>query len=188
MVGPDSPTNAPRYIGAALAPGFVSSFLHNRCLGFFYFLLFYFRLGASFWLVQHERFSTRSYLESHSTSIIIYHRSLGVFVDQSYPVKILTLSSAFSKPNLRASIPINMYNAARSAAKPRLSLNTSHAQNASRPSFALKSPSAIPRTPISPVSAASPTSKRFSTLQVPTYAYTNTCSSKSILKIGRAHV
>lgn len=75
-----------------------------------------------------------------------------------------------------------MYNAARSAAKPKLSLSISAAQNSPRPSLSLKSPGAIPRTPISPVSVASPTSKRFSTLQVPSYGYTNTCSSKSILK------
>jgi len=74
-----------------------------------------------------------------------------------------------------------MYNTAR-VVKPKLSLSISAAQNATRPSLSLKSPSALPRTPISPISAASPTSKRFSTLQVPSYAYTNSCSSKSILK------
>ncbi|KAJ5183171.1 hypothetical protein N7492_000787 [Penicillium capsulatum] len=74
-----------------------------------------------------------------------------------------------------------MYNAARCAAKPKLSLNTTTAQNA-RPSLTLNSPGVLPRTPLSPVSAASPTSKRFSTLQVPSYGYINTCSSKSILK------
>ncbi|KAJ5796761.1 uncharacterized protein N7518_005301 [Penicillium psychrosexuale] len=66
--------------------------------------------------------------------------------------------------------------------KPKLSLSISAAQNVSRPSLSLKSPSALPRTPVSPISAASPTSKRFSSLQVPNYAYTNSCSSKSILK------
>ncbi|ODM20047.1 hypothetical protein SI65_05033 [Aspergillus cristatus] len=69
------------------------------------------------------------------------------------------------------------------AAKPKLSLSISAAQNA-RSSFPLKSPSAAPRTPISPA-APSPNAaagaKRFSTLQ-PSYAYANTCSSKSILK------
>lgn len=72
--------------------------------------------------------------------------------------------------------------AARSAVKPKLSLSISGAQNASRPALSLNSPGALPRTPISPVSAASPTNKRFSSLQVPTYVYTNSCSSKSILK------
>jgi len=65
------------------------------------------------------------------------------------------------------------------AAKPKLSLCIAAAQTVSRP---LKSPSALPRTPISPISAASPSSKRFSSLQVPSYSYTNNCSSKSILK------
>ncbi|KAJ5322503.1 hypothetical protein N7452_010792 [Penicillium brevicompactum] len=80
-----------------------------------------------------------------------------------------------------------MYNSARMM-KPKLSLSISAAQNATRPSLSLKSPitlkspSALPRTPISPMSAASPSSKMFSTLQVPNYAYTNSCSSKSILK------
>lgn len=68
------------------------------------------------------------------------------------------------------------------AARPKLQVCTAVAQNATRPALSLKSPSAIPRTPISPVSAASPTSKRFSSLQVPTYGYINSCSSKSILK------
>jgi hypothetical protein len=73
-----------------------------------------------------------------------------------------------------------MYNSAR-IMKPKLSLSISAAQNATRPSLSLKSP-ALPRTPISPISAASPTSKRFSSLQIPSYTYTNSCSSKSILK------
>ncbi|BCR94823.1 uncharacterized protein AKAW2_11869S [Aspergillus luchuensis] len=64
-------------------------------------------------------------------------------------------------------------------ARPKLSLCTSAAQNTSRQPLSLKSPSAIPRTPISP---ASPSAKRFSSFQVPSYAYTNSCSSKSILK------
>ncbi|KAJ5577728.1 uncharacterized protein N7459_006692 [Penicillium hispanicum] len=72
--------------------------------------------------------------------------------------------------------------AARSAVRPKLSVNIPVAQNPPRSSLSLKSPSAVPRTPISPVSAASPTSKRFSSLQVPPYSYTNSCSSKSILK------
>lgn len=65
------------------------------------------------------------------------------------------------------------------AAKPKLSLSISAAQNA-RSSFSLKSPGAAPRTPISPA-APSPGAKRFSTLQ-PSYAYANNCSSRSILK------
>ncbi|CAI7640922.1 unnamed protein product [Penicillium glandicola] len=68
------------------------------------------------------------------------------------------------------------------AVKPKLSLSISAAQNVPRPTLSLKSPGPLPRTPISPISAASPTSKRFSSLQVPSYAYTNSCSSKSILK------
>lgn len=70
------------------------------------------------------------------------------------------------------------------AARPKLSLSISAAQNVTRPSLSLKSPSAMsmPRSPLSPVSAASPTAKRFSSLQVPSYSYTNSCSSKSILK------
>ncbi|KAL2218608.1 hypothetical protein M432DRAFT_378561 [Thermoascus aurantiacus ATCC 26904] len=75
------------------------------------------------------------------------------------------------------------------AAKPKLTLSISAAQNASRPSLSLKSPGVTtPRTPISP-SPISPTSKNtianqwgYSTLQVPTYAYTNSSTSKSILK------
>ncbi|KAJ5775900.1 uncharacterized protein N7511_000911 [Penicillium nucicola] len=66
--------------------------------------------------------------------------------------------------------------------KPKLSLSISAAQNSTRPTLSLKSPSAIPRTPVSPISAASPTAMRFSTLQVPSYSYTNSCSTKSILK------
>lgn len=73
-----------------------------------------------------------------------------------------------------------MYNAAR-AAKPKLSLSISAAQNTTRPSLSLKTPGFGPRTPISP-STASPTAKRFSSFQVPSYSYTNSCSSKSILK------
>ncbi|OJJ99738.1 hypothetical protein ASPACDRAFT_43370 [Aspergillus aculeatus ATCC 16872] len=64
-------------------------------------------------------------------------------------------------------------------ARPKLSLSISAAQNASRSSFPLKSPGAVPRTPISP---ASPGAKRFSTLQVPSFGYDNACASKSILK------
>lgn len=74
-----------------------------------------------------------------------------------------------------------MYNAARAATKPQLSLCISAAQNSSRSSLSLKSPGFSPRTPISPA-AASPTGKRFSSLQAPSYSYTNSCSSKSILK------
>ncbi|KAI9930118.1 hypothetical protein ASPWEDRAFT_285981 [Aspergillus wentii DTO 134E9] len=66
------------------------------------------------------------------------------------------------------------------AAKPKLSLSISTAQTSTRPSLSLKSPG-LPRTPISPA-AASPGAARFSSLQVPSYGYTNSCSSKSILK------
>ncbi|KAJ5199488.1 hypothetical protein N7491_011304 [Penicillium cf. griseofulvum] len=66
--------------------------------------------------------------------------------------------------------------------KPKLSLSISAVQNAPRPSLSLKSPSTLPRTPVSPISAASPSGMRFSSLQVPSYSYTNSCSSKSILK------
>ncbi|KAJ5929365.1 hypothetical protein N7454_007213 [Penicillium verhagenii] len=72
--------------------------------------------------------------------------------------------------------------AARAATRPKLGLNISAAQTAPRPTLSLKSPVTIPRTPLTPVATASPTSQRFSTLQVPTYGYTNSCSSKSILK------
>lgn len=65
------------------------------------------------------------------------------------------------------------------SAAPKLSLSISAAQNV-RPTLSLKSPG-LPRTPISP-SAASPTAKRFSSLQVPSYNYSNSCTSKSILK------
>lgn len=72
--------------------------------------------------------------------------------------------------------------AARSV-KPKLSLSIAATQSTPRPALSLKSPSLqVPRTPISPVSAASPTAKRFSSLQVPSYNYSNSCSSKSILK------
>ncbi|KAE8147727.1 hypothetical protein BDV25DRAFT_142459 [Aspergillus avenaceus] len=70
---------------------------------------------------------------------------------------------------------------ARAVARPKLTVSISAAQNASRPSLSLKSPGPLPRTPISP-SAASPSSARFSSLQVPNYHYSNSCSSKSILK------
>ncbi|KAJ5100247.1 hypothetical protein N7456_006299 [Penicillium angulare] len=86
--------------------------------------------------------------------------------------------------------------AARAAARPKLALNTSVAQNTvTRPTLSLKSPGVLPRTPISPVSTASPTAMRFSSLQIPqipshgvtshsvkSHGYTNSCSSKSILK------
>lgn len=68
------------------------------------------------------------------------------------------------------------------AGTPQLRVSIAAAQNASRPSPSLRSPNAVSRTPRSPISASSPTGKRYLSLQVPTYAYTNTCSSKSILK------
>ncbi|KAL9107606.1 MAG: hypothetical protein Q9227_007509 [Pyrenula ochraceoflavens] len=80
--------------------------------------------------------------------------------------------------------------AARSA-KPKLSLSISTAATkSSRPSLSLPSPAALPRTPISPT-PASPTARNtrlnqrgYSTLQQPTFAYTNSSSAKSILKKG----
>lgn len=78
------------------------------------------------------------------------------------------------------------------AAKPKLSLSISTAaQSTSRPSLSLKSPVAMPRTPISP-SPISPTARNtrlnqrgYSTMQQPTFAYANSSSSKSILKKGQ---
>lgn len=73
--------------------------------------------------------------------------------------------------------------------KPKLSLSVSTAQ-ASRPSLSLKSPVCL-RSPISP-SPISPTARNtrlnqrgYSTLQQPTYAYSNSSSSRSILKKGQ---
>ncbi|CEL04226.1 hypothetical protein BJX68DRAFT_226627 [Aspergillus pseudodeflectus] len=80
-------------------------------------------------------------------------------------------------------------------AKPKLSVSIAAAQSTvSRPSLSLnlnlKSPAiASPRSPLplSPAAATASSSKRFSTLQVPStsqpsYSYVNSCSSKSILK------
>ncbi|KAL4883009.1 hypothetical protein BJY04DRAFT_31731 [Aspergillus karnatakaensis] len=75
--------------------------------------------------------------------------------------------------------------------KPKLALSISTATSTTRPSLSLnmnlnlKSPGLQVHSPRSPLPPSSPaTSKRFSTLQVPApnYNYTNTCSSKSILK------
>ncbi|RLL95043.1 hypothetical protein CFD26_105225 [Aspergillus turcosus] len=65
--------------------------------------------------------------------------------------------------------------------RPKLSVVTSTAQSLTRPSLSLKSPGPFPRTPISPV-PPSPGGKRFSSIQAPSYSYTNSCKSKSILK------
>lgn len=124
-------------------------------------------------------------LISSSLSFVNTHLSLfkllsGCVVDQSDPAKNLVCLLS-SNCQIRTVSIATMY-AARTAARPKLSLSISAAQNTTRPSLSLKSPCAIPRSPLSPVSAASPTSKRFSSLQVPSYAYTNSCSSKSILK------
>lgn len=82
-----------------------------------------------------------------------------------------------------------MYSRA-SIAKPKLSLSISTAAQSGRPSLSLKTPSiaVAPRTPISP-SPISPTArntrmnvKGYSTYQAPSYAYSNTSASKSILK------
>jgi len=76
-------------------------------------------------------------------------------------------------------------------AKPKLALSISTAASQStRPSLTLKSP-AIPRTPISP-SPISPTARNTrmnvkgysSYQQQPTYSYSNSSSTKSILKKG----
>ncbi|KAL1850565.1 Mitochondrial tRNAs modification protein [Paecilomyces lecythidis] len=75
------------------------------------------------------------------------------------------------------------------ASKPKLSLSISAVtQNSGRPSLSLKSPGVMPRTPTSP-SPLSPTARNtrdnqrgYQTLQVPTYTYANSSSSKSILK------
>lgn len=80
------------------------------------------------------------------------------------------------------------------AAKPKLSLSISAAQNvSSRPSLSLRSPghaSLMPRTPISPSPISPVTSRRdhSSMLQPSSYAYTNSCTSKSILKKQKHHV
>ncbi|KIV84897.1 hypothetical protein PV11_00646 [Exophiala sideris] len=75
-------------------------------------------------------------------------------------------------------------------AKPKLSLSisTSTASQASRPSLSLKSPLTPLRSPVSP-SPISPTQRNtrlnqrgYSTMQQPTYAYVNSSSSRSILK------
>ena len=76
------------------------------------------------------------------------------------------------------------------AAKPKLSLSISTATTAqsSRPSLSLKSPLAPLRSPVSPA-PMSPTArntrlnqKGYSTMQQPTYSYSNSSSSRSILK------
>lgn len=71
------------------------------------------------------------------------------------------------------------------AAKPKLSLSISTAQSSSRPALPLKSPgpSMVPRTPASPLSPNARTNQReYSMLQSAAYSYTNSSSSKSILK------
>jgi len=74
--------------------------------------------------------------------------------------------------------------------KPKLALSIStSASQASRPSLSLKTPT-LPRTPISP-SPISPTArntrmnkKGYSNYQQPTYSYSNSSNTKSILKKG----
>lgn len=70
------------------------------------------------------------------------------------------------------------------AAKPKLSLSMGAVHN-SRPSLSLKSP-VLPRTPISPSPVSPTVPKKFSALQMPSYSYINSCSSKSILKKGHS--
>lgn len=75
------------------------------------------------------------------------------------------------------------------SAKPKLSLSISTAATNTRPSLSLRSPvHALPRTPVSPT-PTSPTARNtrlnqrgYSTMQQPSYAYTNSSHSKSILK------
>ncbi|KAL4805929.1 hypothetical protein BDV18DRAFT_140165 [Aspergillus unguis] len=78
--------------------------------------------------------------------------------------------------------------------KPKLQVSIAAAQSTvSRPSLSLKSPgpfhpssprSPLPRSPsvTSPAAAAASSSKRFASMQVPSYNYVNSCSAKSILK------
>jgi len=79
-------------------------------------------------------------------------------------------------------------------AKPKLSLNisTSSTSQSTRPSLSLKSPMTPLRSPVSP-SPISPTARNtrlnqrgYSTMQQPTYAYTNHSTSRSILKKGQS--
>lgn len=169
------------YIAAQLLTSWNLLFfvLFLSCLRVFYFLWFYFcrrfiLAGPS------DPLYYFLFTAEDSTSILsFYHFSVCHFVDQSDFMEDTQrgLYHLFSSPS---NIQATMY-AARAAARPKLALNTTAAQNA-RPTLSLKSPMAVPRTPISPVPVASPAKMRFSTLQVPTYAYTNSCSSKSILK------
>lgn len=80
------------------------------------------------------------------------------------------------------------------AMKPKLSLSISTtAVQSSRPSLSLKSPVSMAplKSPVSPV-PTSPTARNtklnqrgYSTMQQPTYAYSNSASSRSILKKGQ---
>jgi len=79
-------------------------------------------------------------------------------------------------------------------AKPKLSLSiSSAAQTTTRPNLSLRSPVALsmPRTPVSPV-PTSPTARNtrlnqrgYSTMQQPSYSYSNSSASRSILKKGQ---
>lgn len=76
------------------------------------------------------------------------------------------------------------------APKPKLSLSINSSPQPARPTLSLKTQTSMPRTPVSP-SPISPTIRNtrlnasgYSTVQVPSYAYTNSSSAKSILKKG----
>lgn len=186
---PSGMESVSKYIVAAHFPPSTSSFPFLPaycCLRFFYFFSFFlFSSSASFWLVQTIPFYLQVQVLLYVNN---YHISLSpsvIFVDQSShrlktqkpnkPSHLIFLFFTFSSSTSNIA---NMY-AARSM-KPKLSLSIA-TTSTPRPSLSLKSPG-IPRTPISPVAAASPTSKRFSSLHVPSYNYSNSCSSKSILK------
>ena len=75
------------------------------------------------------------------------------------------------------------------AMKPKLSLSVSTtAAQSSRPSLSLKTPlrSPLPPSPMSPTVRNTQMNQRgYSTVQHPTYAYSNSSSSRSILKKGQ---
>ena len=79
-------------------------------------------------------------------------------------------------------------------AKPKLSLSISTAaQSTTRPTLSLRSPVAmsLPRTPVSPPPTSPPArnprlnQRGYSTMQQPNYSYSNSSSSRSILKKGQ---
>ena len=182
---PKSPSLHPDlYLYSRPTPHFIEPpffVLFLSCLRVFYFLWFYFCrrfiLAGPSDPLYYFLFHLRRGLDVYTIFLPLFF--FCHFVDQSEFMEDTQrgLYHLFSSPS---NIQATMY-AARAAARPKLALNTTAAQNA-RPTLSLKSPMTVPRTPISPVPVASPAKMRFSTLQVPTYAYTNSCSSKSILK------